>query len=255
MTATLEIDGPPDGPPIVFLHGTRLSRTMWRPVMRRLAGSYRVIALDLPGHGSRSDVPFAIDAAVASVVSAVDEQGGGRATLVGLSLGGYVAMDVAARHPERVRALVLSGASQDPVGFWSIGFRALAFILGRSPLRPLDVVNHWFFRLRYPSDVARAVHDGGFWSRGGAVAVNSLTGRRFLPLLAAYDGPVLLINGELDIVFRAGERRFLGAVRNGRRVVVPWATHLVNLDRPDVFAAAVRTFVRSLPPEGTSGSR
>lgn len=255
MTATLELDGPADAPPIVFVHGTRLSRTMWRPVMRRLASSYRVIAVDLPGHGSRSDVPFAMDAAVASVVSAVDEQGGGRAALVGLSLGGYVAMDVAARYPERVRALVLSGASQDPVGFWAIGFRALGFILGRSPLGPLDFVNHWFFQLRYPSDVARAVQDGGFWSRAGAVAVNSLTGRRFLPLVAAYGGPVLLLNGELDIVFRAGERRFLAAARDGRRVVVPWATHLVNLDRPDAFAAAVRTFVRGLPPEGTTGSR
>lgn len=247
MSAIVDVDGPVDGPPILFIHGTRLSRTVWRPVMRRLAGTYRVIAIDLPGHGSRADQSFTMDVAVAGVVDAVDREAGGRATLVGLSLGGYVAMETAARHPERVRALLIAGASQDPIGFWSIGFRVLGALLRWAPRGPAAALDRRFFSARYPADVARAVLDGGTWARGGAVAVRSLIGRPFAPVLAAYPGPSLILNGEFDVLFRAGARRFVGAARDGRLQVIPRATHLTNLDRPDAFAAAVRAFVRRLP--------
>jgi len=254
MSGLLEIDGPLDGQPIVFLHGTRLSRTVWRPVMRRLAGSFRVIAIDLPGHGSHADEVFTMDAAVAAVVAAVDREAGGRTTLVGLSLGGYVAMETASRHPERVRALVIAGASQEPIGFWSIGFRVLAALLRWAPSGPAAALDRWFFGTRYPADVARAVLDGGTWPRGGAIAVGSLVGRTFAPVLAAYPGPTLVLNGEFDVLFRSGERRFLAAARDGRRRVIRRATHLTNLDRPAAFAAAVRAFIRGLP-EAPRGGR
>ncbi len=249
MSSEIELDGPSDGQPILFLHGTRLSRTVWRPVMRRLAGSYRVIAIDLPGHGSSAEVPFTMDRAVDAAVAAIQREGAGRVVLVGLSLGGYVAMEVAARHPERVRALVLSGSSQDPTGFWSIGFRVLRTLLRRAPLRPTDAINRWAFSRRYPRDVADAVISGGFWSRGGSLALDSLIGRPFARVLAAFGGPTLLINGEYDVLFRMGERRYLAATADGRRVVLRGATHLTILDRPDAFAAAVRRFVQALPPD------
>lgn len=249
MNAEIELDGPLDGQPILFLHGTRLSRTAWRPVMRRLAGSYRVIAIDLPGHGSRADGPFTMDGAIDAVVESIEREAGGRAVLVGLSLGGYVAMEVAARHPERVRALVLAGSSQDPTGFWSIGFRVLRTLLRWAPLRPTDALHRWVFTARYPRDVADAVIAGGFWSRGGSIAVGCLVGRPFAPRLGAFAGPTLLINGEYDVLFRIGERRYLRAAADARRTVLRGATHLTNLDRPDGFAAAVARFVRGLPSD------
>ncbi len=251
--ASPEIDGPRDGLPVVFLHGTRLSRTMWRPVARRLAGWYRIIAVDLPGHGTRADVPFTMETAIDDVAATIDREAGGSAVLVGLSLGGYVAMEVAARHPTKVRALVLSGASQDPVGFWSLGFHLLAAVLGRAPAGPLDALNRWFFRVRYPRDVAQDVLAGGLWARGGARAVKVVSGRVYAPTLAAYPGPVLLLNGGLDIVFRAGEGRFLGAARDGSRTVIRGATHLASLDRPGAFAAAIRRFLRDRLSDGAVG--
>lgn len=253
MSPLVERDGPPDGPPIVFLHGTRLSRTVWRPVMSRLAGVYRVIAIDLPGHGSSANEPFTMDDAVSAVVATLDREARAPAALVGLSLGGYVAMETAARHPERVRALVLAGASQEPVGFWSIGFRVLGFLLRWAPPGPAGAFDRWFFRARYPDSVAQAVIDGGTWPRGGAIAVTALVGRRYAPVLGAYPGPTLILNGEFDVLFRAGERRFLGAARDGRRRVIRGATHLTNLDRPDAFAAAVRAFLRGLPEASEDG--
>ncbi len=249
MTAIVERDGPVDASAIVFLHGTRLSRMAWRPVMRRLADAHRVIAIDLPGHGSREDVPFTMDAAVNAVTEAIRTEADGRAVVVGLSLGGYVAMEVAARDPERVRALILAGASQEPIGLWSIGYRALATILRWFPVRAARFVDRRLFAARFPRDVADAVISGGFWPRGGAVAVRSLVGKRFVPVLEVYRGPVLIVNGEYDVMFRAGERRFLKATSDGRRTIIRGATHLTNLDRPDAFALAVRAFVRRLPAE------
>lgn len=195
-----------------------------------------------------------MDAAVGAVADAVDRAAGGPTTLVGLSLGGYVAMAAAARHPERVRALVIAGASQEPIGFWSIGFRVLGMLLRWAPRRPATALDRWFFSARYPADIARAVMDGGTWPRGGAVAVASLVGRRFAPVLATYPGPTLILNGEFDVLFRAGERRFLGVARDGRRHLIRGGTHLTNLDRPDAFAAAVRAFLRS-QPEGSEDRR
>ena len=71
---------------------------------------------------------------------------------------------------------------------------------------------------------------------------------RFRDRLLAYGGPVLVINGDLDLVFRLGERSFLRDVPNVTRRTLPRTTHLSSLDRPDAFAAAVRRFIERLPP-------
>jgi pimeloyl-ACP methyl ester carboxylesterase len=244
LEATYDVSGQPGAPAIVFVHGTRLSRAAWAPQLAGLAGEFRCIALDLPGHGALADMPFTLESANRHVVNVIDEAAGGRAVLVGLSLGGYVAMDVAARSPERVEALVLAGATREPVGVWTLPYRWLAFVFRRTHRGALHRFDTWFFRFRFPSPVADPLIAGGFYPAGGAVALAALMGHRFLPRLAAFPGPTLIVNGALDIVFRLGERAFAAAAQDGRRVVIPRATHLVNLDRPQAFNDAVRAFAR-----------
>ena len=111
---TWDAVGPPDALPIVFVHGALMGRSVWRPQIDALADRYRCISVDLPGHGTQRDRAFELDDAVAGIVRAIDEAAGGRAVLVGLSLGGYVAMAVAGRHPERVRSLVVAGRNRVP---------------------------------------------------------------------------------------------------------------------------------------------
>ncbi len=121
------VHGPPDAPAIVFVHGTRLTGSMWVAQQLALAGTYRTIALDLPGHGRRADTPFTLEGAADVVAETITTHApGGRAVVVGLSLGGYVAMALAAREPERVRGLVLSGATAEPVGLRSVPYSAFA---------------------------------------------------------------------------------------------------------------------------------
>jgi pimeloyl-ACP methyl ester carboxylesterase len=245
-TGGVEATGPPDGTPIVFLHGTRLTRAMWAAQLSALSDEFRVVAIDLPGHGACATEPFTLDAAADAAVRAIEADGGRPAVVVGLSLGGYVAMHLAARRPDVVRGLVLSGASAEPVAWRALPYRGLAWVLERGAGPRLDALNRWFFRHRFPPAIADPILAGGFWYDGGATALRALVGQRFTPRLATYPGPTLFLNGTYDLPFRLSVRAFAEAARQPRRVRLAGATHLANLDRPAAFNAAVRSFVRSL---------
>jgi pimeloyl-ACP methyl ester carboxylesterase len=237
-------------PLIVFLHGTRLTGAQWAGQIEALDEEFRCLAPDLPGHGDAADVPFTVDVA-AERVAAVIEEAGGRAVIVGLSLGGYVAMDVAARWPERVSGLFLAGASAEPVGARAWPYRGLAWFFGSVPDDVLTRVNRWFFAHRYPPAIADPILSGGFYFAGGAVAVRSLVGERFRPRLAGYPGRTLIVNGAFDLLFRASAKSFREAAVDARTVVLPGATHLTNLDRPELFTTAVRRFAREVAASPT----
>lgn len=239
--------GPPGSPVIVFIHSTRLTGSFWAAQQAALAAEFRTIAPDLPGHGTRANEPFTLDGAAEVVAAAIRaEAPDGRAIVVGLSLGGYVAMALAAREPDLVQGLVVSGASAEPAGALRLPFSAFATIVDGAADARLDRLNAWYFRRRYPPAIAEPIVAGGFWSHGGAEAVRSLVGQRFIPRLAAYPGPSLIVNGELDVVFRPGARAFAAAARDARRVRLGGASHLANLDRPAAFSEAVRRFARSV---------
>lgn len=245
--AVYDIDGPADGLPIVFVHGTRLSRTMWRAQMDDLRDTYRVVALDLPGHGRLADRQFTVTSAADEVANAIETAAGGHAVVVGLSLGGYVAMDLAARRPELIRGLVLSGATTEPVGALATPFLALAWVMDRFNAPALEALSAWFFRTRFAPGIAEPIIAGGFWSTGGAQALRALVGERFRPRLAGYPGSTLILNGEWDVLFRLSARTFARAAQDARRVRLRGATHLANLDRPGAYSLAVRRFMESLP--------
>jgi len=82
---------------------------MWLPQMRALAGTYRGIALDLPGHGALARARYTLDGAVRQVERVRNEQGARPILLVGLSLGGYVTTMYARRYFEHLAGLVLAG--------------------------------------------------------------------------------------------------------------------------------------------------
>jgi len=238
------VSGPPDAPAIVFIHGTRLNRRQWVPQVRRLATRYRCISIDLPGHGTRAAETFTIEAAVTSVVAAIDAGvPSRRAVVVGLSLGGYVAIEVAAAHPDRVAGLMLAGCSTEPVGPAAVGIRMLASILERTPPRFLDMTNRWYFQARYRRATIQPLLEGGFAIRGGAQALRSLVGRQYLDRLSRLWTPVLVVNGALDPMFGPGGEPWAAACRRGRHAVLRRAMHLSNLDRPGPFAALVAGFV------------
>ncbi|RCV48169.1 alpha/beta fold hydrolase [Marinitenerispora sediminis] len=223
--------------PIVLVHGLRVSASMWRPQVNALrAEGRRVLAPDLPGHGRRRGELFTLGGAVATVRAAVDELGG-RALVVGLSLGGFVSIAAAAAYPDRVPGLMAVSCSARPVNALAHMYRIPTALLDRLPDRGL-AVNSRFHRLTLPADGAAAVLDGGLAMEAARAVIEEVVNLDVLGLLASYPGPVWLINGVRDH-FRIHERQFLQACADGRLLTVPRAGHMVNLDQPEVFGKLV----------------
>lgn len=112
----LPIDDTGSGIPVVLLHAFPLSRAMWRPQHEGLAADCRLITPDLPGFGAVPPAsPPTVDAMAASVISMLDELGvRSRVVLGGLSMGGYVALALARRYPDRIAGLILADTRAEP---------------------------------------------------------------------------------------------------------------------------------------------
>jgi 3-oxoadipate enol-lactonase len=107
------VGGPPDGPPVVLLHGLGGSRSNWAFLAPELARTRRVLVVDLPGHGRSSALPAApgLGPYADRVAKLVETERLAPADLIGHSFGGLVGIRLAARRPELVRSLVLAAAA------------------------------------------------------------------------------------------------------------------------------------------------
>ncbi len=247
ISLTMDVAGPPDAQVVLFVHGTRVTRHMWHPQMRAFASDYRMVTIDLPAHGSLKHVPFRLHDAKERIVEALDGACGGRAIVVGQSMGGYLSMLVAAERPDAVAGLVLSNCSAEPR---TVARHATGSVWSYLRMAMRQRVNgHVPGPEAWPTEddaVESTVFEPathGILFRGSSRALASALRMRFLPHLAAYPGPTLIINGEHDPVFRRSEREFLDACRDGRLVVVEGAGHLVNIEGAEAFNAALRAFV------------
>ncbi|UNO43778.1 alpha/beta hydrolase [Streptomyces sp. MST-110588] len=222
--------------PVVFVHGMRVSGTMWGPVMEAVEARHPVEAPDLPGHGRRRGESFTLPAAVDAVAEAIDRLGG-RALVVGLSLGGYVAIATAKRHPDKVAGLVAIGCTALPRGLFAAAFRGVARAAALHPPTG-NRVSAWGFRRQLPRPAAQALIGGGLTSEVVPAVVGAVIGFDPPAALAAYPGPVWLAYGTKD-PFRHDAHAFVRACRDGRLVVWPGQGHLTCLADPRTVARLV----------------
>lgn len=127
--------GEPEGPALVFLHAAGTGPEIWQPQLEYFAEHFHVLAPDLGD--DRTDSEFSVPAAAADVAALIDERAGGTAVVCGLSLGAFVALQLATDHPERVQALVVSGGQYRParIGL-AMTYALLALLPKRFTIRP-----------------------------------------------------------------------------------------------------------------------
>ncbi|MGW5970390.1 alpha/beta fold hydrolase [Streptomyces sp. NPDC055186] len=236
-----------DAVPLVFVHGTRFSAGQWSVQLAALRDEFPVTAVDLPGHGERSAQPWSLSAATEIIASAVDSLGRGPALVVGHSLGGYVALEFARCRPERLRGLVLAGASASTRGFRAVPYRWVAGLVPRIPADRLARWNDRLLRRLYPPEVVEATIRSGYAFHVLPAAWGEVLGRFDAGAMRHVKAPVLILNGEKDVVFRSDEADFARAHPHARVELIPRAGHLANFDDPEAFTDAVRRFARQLP--------
>ena len=225
---------------------------MWRPQQVGLGDRFRVVTVDLPGHGAMAGHAFRLPRAVGQVARIIDDAAAGRAVVVGISLGGYVAMELAALHPDRVAGLMICGATTEP---WAI-MRRPELVAARLVLAlERERRAHWSRFL--PQPIAVTVADGvtggrGIRLDGGTQALLEIMGRRFRPRLARYPGPTMFVNGARDRLMRRHEGDFLRSAHEGSLLVLPNVGHMTNLEDPERFNRIVRRFVSSIDLSSTS---
>lgn len=230
--------------PVLFVHGLRTSRTMWRAQTEALdRAGHPWAAVDLPGHGTRSAEAFTLPACEAVLDDAAVGLGG-RVAVVGLSLGGYLALRWAARSGA-VDRVVAAGCSTAPGHPLRRPWLALSRLLLRLPDRGAGM-NDLLARLALSPAGVADLAAGGFTfdvmvpALEAMAAVDPLADLR---LLAARGVPVHLVNGRWDH-FRLHERRYLAAHPGATLTIVPGATHLVPLARPVAFNRALLAALR-----------
>jgi pimeloyl-ACP methyl ester carboxylesterase len=241
--------GPIDAPAIVLVHGAVVTRKMWRRQLIGLSDTYFVIAADLPGHGALAHIPFTFAAAVQTLAEVIERETRGYALVVGLSLGGYVAMELARRHPEIVTGLVLSGCSGNFRGLLGLSLKLVSALMRRGwvNLSPAQAANK--ARSLFPpdlADVAEAQLRAGFFPKPLGFAFQEMAGKDFTGSLAVFPRATLILNGERDWLSRWGEATCAATSPLVRVQHVPGAGHACALDQPERFNQAVREFGQSL---------
>lgn len=250
----LSHDATGDGAPAVCLHGFGLTRAVFDPVVAAVGATARVLRLDLRGHGrSLPDDPAAPFAHHEDVVATLDALGLDRVDVVGLSLGGGVAVDLALAHPARVRRLVLLAPALSGWAWsdaWKAAFRTVRTV-GRvdGPRAALEawLAHPLFATTRAIPAAARALEtmvladSGRRWVEPDrSVALDPPAAGRLSELGASTH----VLVGERDLPdFRAIGETMATHVPAVRLLVVPGAGHLLPLEAP---AAAARGIVVGL---------
>lgn len=253
---TIAYDDSGNGPSVVvLLHAFPLSRDMWGP-QHNMGDGLRVLALDFPGFGDSSPLTgdLTIETLADVVADFVQTLGFPHVVLGGLSMGGYVALAFARRHPALLQGLILADtkAEADDDDARANRNTMMAFAEAHPAA---DVIEQMIPRLlAEPARAGEAADDVRRMGGGQAPAaiVAALRALRDRPDatagLEAIAVPTLVIVGEHDAITPPEFAiRMADRIPNARLVIIPGAGHLSNLEAPDAFNRAVSAFVKTLP--------
>jgi 3-oxoadipate enol-lactonase len=248
-----QVDGPAHAPVLVLLHALATHSEIWRPQLAAWSTAFRVVRIDLPGHGASPPPAGTMELAAyaAQVGHVLDALAIERATLVGLSLGGMVAQAMALQQPQRVQALVLAhtSARTEPAvrEVWQRRLEQFERHGLQQQVEP--TLERWFTRtfaaacpltMGWVAAQIRTTSADGY-----ATAVRAIQALDHLDRLAEIRAPALVIAGDCDAAVPPPMAAALAArLRRAELLVIDDAGHLGNVQQPLRFTEAVGRFVQ-----------
>jgi 2-succinyl-6-hydroxy-2,4-cyclohexadiene-1-carboxylate synthase len=241
-----------EGPPVTLLHGFTQSGRSWRELISHMPEGWKWIVPDLRGHGqtvTSPGAPCSMEACMEDLVALWEELDLGRTHLVGYSMGGRLALHVAARRPERLLSLLTIGAhaglDEDARGGRRIGDEALADRIESDGLE--SFVDYWGSLSLFAGLQRRG---GGYVAQlraermqnhvaGLACSLRGMGAGVMEPVwddLGRVSVPCTFVAGQLDHGYVASARRLAATVPNGQVEIVPRTGHAVHQERPGAFA-------------------
>jgi pimeloyl-ACP methyl ester carboxylesterase len=241
------------GPATVLLHPFPLSRTTWAGIADALATHRRVITVDARGFGdSPFTGPFAITDIADDLAALLDRLAVARATVLGMSMGGYAALAFAARHRDRLSGLILADtrAAADSAETRAARAAALATIAGAGPAAYLaGFVPRLLSPNAPPARVAQVIARAETRAASLRAGIEALRDRPDRSAeLGAIACPTLVVCGADDQVTPAAEMKQIAAAIAGARFVpIADAGHLSHIEAPGPFLSAVTSFLDGFP--------
>lgn len=251
MSLPFDTSGPSTAPSVIFLHGGGVSGWMWHPVVERLSDRFHCIVPDLPGHGRSIGQRFSFADAVEALSDLIrSHANGGRAHLVGLSLGGQTLLHLLAHAPDLIERTIMSGTLAHSLPGFSVLRRLLRLTL---PLSRYE----WMIRANArqlgipPAFLPQFRKDTVATTAEGLECVLAENMAFRLPAnLKALSAPALVLVGDQEV--RSVKRSVTELVRElpkAQAYSVPNAGHTWCLQNPELFANVTAAFLagRALP--------
>ncbi len=239
------------GPPVVLIHGVGMQSAAWAPQIEALSRFYRVLAIDMPGHGESARLPAASELPdyVGWLRDAVTELALGPVNLIGHSMGALIAGGFAVEHPElTLRVALLNGVfRRDAAARAAVKVRADQIRAGKIDLE--TPLNRWFG----DSLIERAARDtvaewlaavdaAGYATAYAAFAQGDATYAERYREIAC---PFLAITGGDDPNSTSDMSQEMALrVQNGKAVCIPGHRHMVNLTAPEIVNRHLQTWMK-----------
>lgn len=251
-TFRVAVDGDAQAPVLVLGNSLGTTLDMWEPQVPAFAQVFRVIRYDTRGHGGSpvTPGPYSFEELGLDVLAVLDALDVARASFCGISMGGHTGLWLGAHAGDRLLSLVVSNSAAriGALGPW-MERAAMVRAAGAAGMRTLadSAPGRWFtaeFAQAHPAVVQRAqAWIAGIDPEGYAACCEALGASDLRHALARIDTPTLLVAGDQDPVTTVADAQAMHAAIRGSQLVVLPASHLSNLETPQVFSAAVLDFL------------
>jgi len=240
-----------DGQPLLFIHGLGSSSRDWEYQLPFFSLRYQMVAFDLRGHGrsQKPRGPYSMSLFAKDTAELIKSLGIAPVHVVGISLGGMIAFQLAVDHPELIRSLVIVNSGPEVVArtlkeHWQVFFRfAIVRLLGMRKMG--EVLSKRLFPKEEQSDIQKLFVER--WAENDTQAyldtLRAIVGWSVTDQIHKINVPTLMVAADGDYTPLSVKEAFVAQMPNAKLAVIPNSRHATPVDSPVMFNETVMSFL------------